>query len=175
VAGAPTCRCRARTTAAPGRLGPWQVAGHTPSPVSECTATADGNHLYVIDGLYEDPADAGQVLTADLDDIGHLGPLAAMGKLPDGVVAISSEASVRDGELLLMHSELPAEGDTTVTLHTPLAGAIAWTTDDWHVGFHAQAQYAFTRDTVVMAGGYGDQTAVLADVFVATGGTVMAG
>jgi len=151
-----------------GTLGAWQVAGHTPSPVSECTATADGTRLYVIDGLYDTASDGGQVLTADLDATGHLSPLVAMGKLPAGVVAISSEATVRDGVLSVMHSELPDAGNTTETLRTPVT-AVAWSVDDWHVPFRAQAEYAFTADTTLIIGGYGGDSGntVLTDVFTA--------
>ena len=154
---------------ADGALGPWQVAGHTASPVSECTATSDGSRLYVIDGLYDTDTDNGQVFTADLDPTGHLSALTSSGKLPAGVVAISSEAAVRDGVLSVMHSELPAEGDTTVTLRTPITGDVAWTTDDWHIGFRAQAEYAFTADTTLIIGGYGGDAnnTVLPDVFTA--------
>ncbi len=151
-----------------GTLGPWHVAGHTHSPVSECNATSDGHHLYVIDGIYDTAADAGQIWTADLDASGMLPPLVSIGALPAGVVAISSEATVRDGQILLMDSELPAEGNTTITMRTPLA-PVAWTTDDWHIGFRAQAQYAFTDGFAYTLGGYGgdDANTVLADVFAA--------
>ena len=139
---------------ADGTFGSWQLLGHTPSPVTECTATADGRTLYIIDGLYDRDADARQVWAADLDATGVLGALTSLGHLPEGVIAISSEATVRDGELLVMDTELPAEGDTTVTLRTPLGGALAWTTDDWAIGFRAQAEYAFTADTALVIGGY---------------------
>lgn len=137
---------------ADGTLGPWQLAGKTPSPVSECTATSDGHTLYVIDGLYDVDTDARQVFTADLDATGHLGTLTSMATLPQ--IAISSEAAIRGGDLLMMDTVLPADGDATVTLRTPLAGTPTWTTDDWHIGFRAQAQYAFSDDVAFTIGGY---------------------
>jgi hypothetical protein len=145
-----------------GTLGPWQLAGHTPSPVSECTATADGHRLYVIDGLYDNDADARQVFTADLDATGHLSALTSMTTLP--AIAISSEATVADGALVIAHSSL--DTDATGALTTPVI-APAWTTDDWQISFRAQAQYAFTATHAYTLGGYHDTNAVLADAFVA--------
>jgi hypothetical protein len=147
-----------------GTLGPWQVAGHTPSPVSECTATADGKHLYIIDGLYDDASDNGHVYTADLDASGHLGALATMTTLPTGVVAISSEATIANKNLVVAHSSL--DSDDTGALTTPLASP-TWSTEDWSIQFRAQAQYAFTKTHAYTIGGYHDPSAVLTDVFVA--------
>jgi hypothetical protein len=153
-----------------GTLGTWQVAGHTASPVNECTATSDGTTLYLIDGLYDDDSDDGHIYAADLDGSGMLGALTSIGDLPDGVVIAASEATVRDHELLVMNTELPDAGNTTVTLRTELGGsALAWTTDDWRIGFREQAQYAFAGDDIYTLGGYGGDAAntVLADAFVA--------
>lgn len=158
-----------------GTLGAWQVAGHLPSPASECTATSDGRTLYVIDGLYDDASDDGQVWQAELGDHGALSAFTAMGALPAGVVAISSEAAVRDRQLLVMNTRLPMDGDLTATLRTPLSGALAWSTDAWQgVGFRAQAEYAFTDHFAYTLGGYHDASAgAVAGVFVAPiGGAV---
>jgi len=153
-----------------GVLGAWQLAGRTPSPVSECTATADGERLYVVDGLYDVETDARQVLTATVDgETGMLmGPLVAMTTLPD--IAISSEAAVRGGALLMMDTVLPMDGDKTVTLRTAAAGGGAWSTDDWGIGFRAQAQYAFGDGFAWTLGGYGgaEGNPVSDEVFVAT-------
>ena len=159
-----TDEIHAARLAADGTLGPWQLAGHTPSPVSECTATSDGHRLYVIDGLYDTDADNGKVYTADLDASGMLSPLTAMTALPDGVVAISSEATVHDAQLVVMHSSL--DTDATGALETPLATP-AWTSKDFGITFRAQAQYAFTATHAYTLGGYHDTNAVLADTFVA--------
>jgi hypothetical protein len=154
---------------ADGTLGPWQVAGHTPSPVSECTATADGRTLYIIDGIYDDPTDGGQIFSADLDTAtGQLAPLTAIGALPTGVTATSSAAAIHDQPLLVMDSILPADGDTTDTLRAPLSAMTSWSTDDWHIGFRAQAQFAFGRDFAYTLGGYHDPSiGAVADAFVA--------
>jgi hypothetical protein len=144
---------------ADGTLGAWQVAGHAPSAVSQCNATSDGRTLCVVDGIYDRQADGGQVWTATLDDTGHLGALASRGALPSGVVAISTGAAVASGTLLLMHDIVPT-GDTdpgdVQTLRTPLGGALAWSVDDWHVPFRAQAQYAFAPHAILALGGYHD-------------------
>ena len=155
-----------------GVLGPWHLAGHTPSPVSECTATSDGRSLYVIDGIYDNESDARQVYTATLDATGTLGALTSLGHLPTDTIVISSEATVRQHELLLMDTRLPTEGDKTVTLRSPLA-AMAWTVDDWGVNFRAQSEYAFTDNFIYTIGGYHDPAiGAVTDVFVApaTGG-----
>jgi len=154
-----------------GTLGPWQVAGHLPSPASQCTATSDGKTLYVIDGIYDHPDDGGQVWTATLDAHGQLSALTSLGKLPDGVFALSSEAAVRDRELLVMNSRLPADpqGDMTFTLRTPLSGAMSWTADVWQgLTFRAYAQYAFASKTAYALGGYHDPaTGAVTDAYVA--------
>lgn len=145
---------------ADGTFGTWQLLGRTPSAVTECSATADDRTLLVIDGLYEREDDARQVWAATLDASGTLGPLTSRGHLPADTIAISSEATVRDGVLLLMDTRQSGEGDTTVTLRARVSdgGAIvpslAWTVDDWRIGFRAQAQYAFTTDMAFVLGGY---------------------
>jgi hypothetical protein len=149
-----------------GTLGPWQVAGHLPSPASEPTCTSDGRTLYVIDGIYDNADDGGQVWTATLDSGGTLSPLTSLGHLPDGVVAIASGAHVANNTLVLTHAELPNEGDTLVTLHTHLP-SLSWSMDDWHIGFHAMYETAFTPSSVYVLGGYHDPAVgALADTYV---------
>lgn len=173
-----TDEIHAAQMSAAGELGPWQLAGRTPSPVSECTATADGLSLYILDGLYDVESDARKVFTATLDVEGMLSPLVPIATLPD--IAISSESVVRDGQLLMMDTVLPADGDKTVTLRTAIAGGGEWSTDDWQIGFRAQAQYAFTDRFAYTLGGYGGAAGnpVSDEVFVATignDGTIGAG
>ena len=148
----------------------WSLAGKTPSPVTECTATSDGRRIFILDGLYDRESDARQVFTAELDDTGLLGPLTSFATLPQ--IAISSEAAVRNGTLLMMDTLLPNEGDKTITLRTPTSTA-TWTTDDWSIGFRAQAQYAFTDRFAYTIGGYKGDTGnpVTTDVFVAAIGS----
>jgi len=149
-----------------GVLGPWQLAGTTPSPVSECSATSDGRTLYILDGLYDDASHGRQVWSAALDDTGHLGPLASLGMLPD--IVVSSEATVHDDTLVLMDTRLPAEGDATVALRSPMGAALTWTAEELGIDFRAQAEYAFTAEHVYTLGGYHDPAkGAVADVFVA--------
>jgi hypothetical protein len=149
-----------------GTLGPWQLAGTTPSPVTECTATSNGRTLYILDGLYDDDAHARQVWSATLDDAGHLGALASLGTLPD--IVVSSEATVHDDTLVLMDTRLPTEGNATLALRSPMTGALAWTAEQLGIDFRAQAEYAFTADHVFTLGGYHDPAkGAVADVFVA--------
>src|SRR5205823_807323 len=77
-----TDEIHAAKVSADGTLGAWQLAGRTASPASECTATSDGRHLYILDGLYDRDTDARKVWAADLDDTGMLGPLVTMTTLP---------------------------------------------------------------------------------------------
>ena len=162
-----TAEIHAARLAADGTLGPWQLAGAAPSPVTECSAASDGTSLYLIDGIYDDETDARQVWTAALDDTGHLAPLTSLGMLPE--IVISSEATVRNGELVVMDTRLPADGDTTITLRAKLTAPLAWTIDDWNIGFRAQAQYAFGESFTFVLGGYrGDAgNPVTAETFVA--------
>ncbi|HEY5926604.1 MAG TPA: kelch repeat-containing protein, partial [Kofleriaceae bacterium] len=160
---------------ADGVLGPWQLAGTLPSGVTECSATSNGRTLYVLDGLYDDASHGRQVWSAALDDTGQLGALASLGALPDTVV--SSEATVHEATLLLMDTRLPMNGNATVALRSPIAGALAWSVEELGIDFRAQAQYAFTADHVFTLGGYHDPAqGAVADVFVApiAGGTASA-
>ncbi|HEY1957758.1 MAG TPA: hypothetical protein VGH28_19190 [Polyangiaceae bacterium] len=68
-----------------GSLDAWQVAGHTPSPVTECTAAGLGSTLYVLDGIYDDTSKEGHVFSADLASDSTLGTLSDSGMLPAGV------------------------------------------------------------------------------------------
>lgn len=164
-----TDEIHAATVAEDGTIT-WTLAGHTPSPVTECTATSDGNTLYLLDGLYDSELDARGVFTATLDAKTHtLSPLVKLTMLPD--IAISSEAAIRNGTLLMMDTILPDESGTvgkTVTRRTPLA-APAWAMDDWAIGFRAQAQYAFTDHFAYTIGGYKADTGnpTTNEVFVA--------
>ncbi len=151
-----------------GVLGAWQLAGHTASPVTECSATSDGTRLFVIDGIYDREADGRQIFAGAFDDAtGMLAPLASIATLPGAV--ISSEATVRDDQLLVMDTVLPAEGDQTITLRRPVDGE-AWTTDDWGIGFRAQAEYAFSDRFAYTLGGYlgGEGNPASTEVFVAS-------
>ncbi len=149
-----------------GALGAWQLAGHTASPVTECSATSDGERLFIIDGIYDREQDGRQVFSAAFTD-GTLSALSSISTLPSAV--ISSEASVRDDQLLVMDTRLPNEGDQTVTLRRPI-DTDSWTTDDWGIGFRAQAEYAFSEHFAYTLGGYlgGEGNPASTEVFVAS-------
>lgn len=140
-----------------GTIAAWQLAGHTPSPVTECNATSDGQTLYVIDGIYDREDDSRKVWTATLDEnTGLLAPLTSMGSLPD--IAISTEAAVRGGNLLVMKTKVPDhDNGQTVALSSPIS-SLSWSANDLQIGFRAQAEYAFSDRFIYTLGGYHDTT-----------------
>jgi hypothetical protein len=156
---------------ADGVLGAWHLAGHTPSPVTECTAMADAARLVVVDGLFDVETDGRGVWTAAIDAAGMLAPMTRIGDLPAGREVISSEGFVRDGALHLMDVELPAEDDDTLTLHATLDGGLgAWRETGWAIGFRGQPAYAFAGGFVYSLGGYvGDATNTMSPAVFAAG------
>ena len=147
-----------------GTLGPWQVAGHTPSPVTECNATSVGRTLYLIDGIYDDDSDARGIFTATLDAQGTLSPFTNGGQLPG--VAIGMEAAALDQRLVVMTTNVPGDHDSgrTAALISPVRD-LTWNATDLGFGFRGQAQYAFTDHFIYTLGGYHDtQTGPLRDV-----------
>ena len=171
-----TDEIHAAKLAADGTLGSWQLAGRTASPVTECNATSDGQTLYIIDGIYDREADGRKVWTAPFkDEAGTLGALTAMGTLPD--IAISTEAAVRDGQLVVMKTKVPDhDNGQTVALTSPLA-SLDWHANDLEIGFRAQAEYAFSDRFIYTIGGYRDPSVgALADVSFSplTGGASIA-
>jgi hypothetical protein len=158
-----------------GTLGPWHVAGHTPSPVTECNATSDGRMLYVVDGIYDRESDSRQVWTTTLDHAGMLGELTSIGTLPD--IAISTEAAVRDERLIVMKTKVPASDNGQTVALTSALPTLSWATSDLQIGFRAQAEYAFSDRFIYTVGGYHDTSiGALADVSFSplTGGPAIA-
>lgn len=140
---------------ADGTLGAWQLAGKTPSAVSDCTAAASGNTVYLVDGIFGDSADEARVWSATLSSSGKLGAWQALGALPAGERVIHSEAWVSSGTLFAMVSKLPGEGDVTATIRASVAhGLGAWSESDWLPGFRGRPEYAFTGKYVYTLGGY---------------------
>ncbi len=154
-----------------GSVGAWTVAGTMPSPVTECTATSEGNRLYVIDGIFDDTTHGGQIWTAELGTNGQLSTMTSLGAL--GQRMLNTEAIVRGGELTIMDTKVSMEGDATVTARTRVDGPLSFREDDWAIGFRGQAQYAFLDGFMVVMGGYTgeagnpvtDQVYVAADPF----------
>jgi hypothetical protein len=138
-----------------GTLGPWIVAGALPSGVTECTATAHGTTLVVIDGLYDDETDERKVLSAEIASDGSLGAWTTLGDVPQGQRFLSSEAFVNESTLYVMGSKLPDAGDVTVTYRADLTSGLGeWKADDWLPGFRGQPQYAFSETFAYVIGGY---------------------
>jgi hypothetical protein len=136
-----------------GVVTDWTLAGHTPSPVTECSATASGSSLYVLGGIYDDDAHRGNVWTATFDG-NALSSMTALTSIPSDA-ATSMEAAVRDGQLLVSETRIPQSGDMTRTLVLDLA-TTTWTTRDWGIGFRAQSQVAFSGEFIYTIGGYHD-------------------
>lgn len=150
-----------------GVLGDWVLAGHTASPVTECEAASDGTTLYVVGGIYDAVEDEGQVWSGAFDGTVTL---SVMGALPNGALAVSSEAAVRDGALLVMNTDVPANGDDGATATLRLAEK-AWTTTDWGIGFRSQSELSFGASAAYLLGGYHDPAVgAITDTFVEVAG-----
>jgi hypothetical protein len=141
---------------ADGSLDAWQVAGHAPSPVTECTAGASGSTLYVIDGIYDDAAKQGHVFSADLASDGTLGTLADVGTLPTGMDAFDDVAFSAAGKVW-----------STVSLLSGSCGLIGgpgtWTETDFLSEFRGRPQWATAiaggATYAYVIGGYSDADA----------------
>lgn len=94
-----------------GSLDAWQVAGHAPSPLTECTAAAVGNTLYVLDGIYDDMSKQGHVFSADLASDGTLGTMTDSGLLPAGVDLFDDLGFSSGGALWAAYSSLDGTCD----------------------------------------------------------------
>ncbi len=146
---------------ADGTVGPWQLAGKTPSPVSSCTAAAEGNELFLIDGLYDDPNAGGRLYRATLRDDGMLSEWQDAGALPSDARVLASQAYVQGRTLYAFHALLEGSGDGVALAHGTLENGILteWTDVRWSRGFRGNAAYALsTADSgsrfVYTVGGY---------------------
>lgn len=141
---------------ADGSLDAWQVAGHAPSPVTECTAGANGKTLYVIDGIYDDAAKQGHVFSADLASDGTFPALADVGTLPAGIDAFDDVAFFAAGKIW-----------STVSLLSGSCGLIGgpgtWTENDFLSEFRGRPQWSYATaggsTYVYVIGGYSDADA----------------
>jgi hypothetical protein len=142
-----------------GTLGPWRIAGHTPSPVIGCTAAVNGNELLVIGGLFDQESDGGAVWSATLGPDGMLDAFQRRGGLPAGRVALSSAAWMDADTLFVVDTDLPTmtSAGRVVVMHAtlPAGGAVgAWTVDSGPSPFRGRAQYAFAHGALYTLGGY---------------------
>jgi hypothetical protein len=138
-----------------GSLGAWLEAGRTTSPVTECVAASDGEHLFLVDGFYDIDADKSQVWVATVGSDGKLGTFASWAKLPEGRWAHSGRAWVQDGELTVISPDLGDPGAILV-LRAPLGDGTpdAWRTDTVLSRFLGRAQYAAEGGRLWILGGY---------------------
>jgi len=145
---------------ADGSLGAWSQAGTTPSPVNSCTATAQGNTIYLVDGIYDDPSYQGTMLSATLSGAGVLSPWTMLGPLPSGQDAFYSNAWIASDSastLYAMDAYLPSDGGAgaIIALHVPLSPQVgSWSMDEWIPDFLGHPEYAFTGKYVYALGGY---------------------
>jgi len=136
---------------ADGSLDAWQVVGHAPSPVTECTAGANGSTLYVIDGIYDDASKVGRVFSADLASDGTLPALADVGPLPAGMDAFDDVAFFAAGKMWATTARLSGSCGL-------ISGPGTWTEMDFLSEFRGRPQwsYATTNGTTYayVIGGY---------------------
>lgn len=138
-----------------GSLDAWKVAGHMPSPVTECTAGASGDTLYVIDGIYDDASKEGHVFTADLASDGTLGALTDSATLPAGVDAFDNLAFFAAGHVWSTVSRLSGS--------CGLIGAPSWSETDFLSEFRGRPAWASAIASgttyAYVLGGYSDADA----------------
>lgn len=148
---------------ADGSIGEWQLAGRTPSPVSSCTAAAEGDAIVLVDGIYDDEAAVKSMHATRIGKDGKLAPWTNAGALPEGVSILYSQAALVNGELRAFHARLPDDGDA-VALVRKKDGDFA--ESSWLEGFRGHPQYVFAGEYIYALGGYAGATkrnAVLAD------------
>jgi hypothetical protein len=149
---------------ADGSLGAWQVVGHAPSPVTECTvgATTDDvepKTLYLIDGIYDDASKQGHVFSASFGHdagVAIMSPLADVGTLPTGMDAFDDIAFSAAGKIW-----------STVSLLSGSCGLIGgpapWIENDFLSEFRGRPQWAYAiaggATYAYVIGGYSDADA----------------
>lgn len=149
-----------------GSLDPWQLAGHAPSPVTECTATALNNTLFLMDGIYDDASKEGQVFVANLSDQGTLEPFSSGTALPAGTDLFDDIAFANPDELYAATSQLSGTCDLSSTgLHGGQlpSGTASWTDTPFVSEFRGRPQWATATaggaTYVYVLGGYSDADA----------------
>ena len=141
---------------ADGTLGAWFEAGHAPSAVTECTAVARGNELWVIDGIYATPGEEGKVYHATIDDAGAVSLFDTAGLLPPGKRTISKAAFIEAGTLWVTSDDL-SDPDAGTGTTGALRGDLATTTfvyDGVDPVWRGRPQYAWTGTFMYFLGGY---------------------
>ncbi len=148
-----------------GSLDAWQLAGHAPSPVTECTATGLGTSLFLMDGIYDDASKEGQVFVADLSDQGALGAFASTA-LPTGTDLFDDIAFATPSDLFATTSQLSGTCDLLSTsLHGGAlpSGTASWNDAPFVSEFRGRPQWATATagaaTYVYVLGGYSDADA----------------
>lgn len=141
---------------ADGTLGDWQLAGKTPSPVSSCTAAAEGSEIVLLDGIYDDEAAGKSIHATTLGDDGTIAAWHDAGALPDGVRVPYSQATIVDHQVRAFQSKLPGAGDAISLVRASLTGGSlsSWADASFLTGFRGHPQYVFAGSFVYTLGGY---------------------
>ena len=151
-----------------GGLGTWTLAAHLPSGVNECTLTADGSTLYMVDGIYDDPSITGTILSATIFPDGGASTFSQVGAMPIGHDAFASEAWISNGSLVTEESEVFVDdgGGGLALLTAPISDLAAntWTVSEFSTTFIGRPQWAFDGQTLFVAGGYDSNIDALASV-----------
>lgn len=159
-----------------GTLDPWQVAGHAPSPVTECTAAGSADVLYLVDGIYDDTSKQGHAFTATLQADGTFSSMTDMG----GTFAAGNDffddlAFTTSDRLFVTTSKLTGSCALDTT---PLGATPAWSDADWFSEFRGRPQWATSiaggSTFVYVLGGYSDADAGNAVLATGAGAKVAA-
>jgi serine/threonine-protein kinase PknK len=122
-----------------GSLDPWQLAGHAPSPVTECTVAASGSTIYLLDGLYDDTSKEGILFTADLAGDGTLGAWTQGPALPNQDRLLDDLAFTTSGRLFSLTSKLSG---SCASVSTSLSNLSLWRDIDFFPEFRGRPQWA---------------------------------
>lgn len=140
-----------------GSLDPWQLAGHAPSGVTECTVAASGSTIYLLDGLYDDTSKEGVLFTADLAADGTLGAWTQGPALPNQDRLLDDLAFTTSDRLFALTSKISG---SCASVSTSLSDLSLWRDIDFFPEFRGRPQWA---DAVVggalfgyVLGGYSD-------------------
>ncbi len=143
-----------------GSLDPWTVAGHAPSPVTECTAAGNGNVLYLVDGIYDDTSKQGHLFSGAIQPDGTVTLAEIAGTFPAGVDFFDDLAFTSTDRLFVTTSKLTG---SCALDSVPLGVTPAWSDHDFFSEFRGRPQWATAsaggNTFVYVLGGYSDADA----------------